>query len=131
MYDNVFARQRSKLIEDFGSLETAMEKNEAVSTVKAIFPVVRDEGWEPGTSLKLRLLLSARQLVVENYPLPLDGVREKFQGFQLTKEEYKEVTGQTANGIKSVFRIRTKLATWIRIQVLQINDKKKYNKLAV
>jgi hypothetical protein len=60
-----------------------MEKNQAFKTVRAAFPFKNEEK-EEGTEevkketkepqevhLKLRLLLSAKQMIIENYPLPL------------------------------------------------------------
>ena len=66
-------RLREKLIQDFGNLETALEKNQAFKTVKAAFPVKKEEedGKRVEVHLKLRLLLNARQMILENYPLPL------------------------------------------------------------
>jgi len=67
------------MIKDFGNLETALEKNQAFKTVRAAFPFKdeKNEGEEEEVKepeevpLKLRLLLSAKQMIIENYPLPL------------------------------------------------------------
>ncbi len=80
------------MIQDFGNLETAMEKNQAFKTVRAAFPFKNEEKGEgkegekeeekeegkeekkeepQEVHLKLRLLLSAKQMIIENYPLPL------------------------------------------------------------
>jgi hypothetical protein len=50
-----------------------MEKSQAFKTVKAAFPVKAntEEKAEEEVHLKLRLLLSAKQMILENYPLPL------------------------------------------------------------
>jgi hypothetical protein len=55
-----------------------MEKNQAFKTVKAAFPIKANtkkdevkEVKEEEVHLKLRLLLSAKQMILENYPLPL------------------------------------------------------------
>ena len=85
-------------------------KNEVWNTVKAmfpitnrkstpapapppVFPVTEDtstpvEGW---TSLKLRLLMNVRQLVTEDFPIPLPGVEEHVKGYVFTRDEYHEV----------------------------------------
>jgi hypothetical protein len=63
---------RQKLIQDFGNLETALEKNQAFKTVRAAFPVKQEEDIKnEEVHLKLRLLLNAKQMILENYPLPL------------------------------------------------------------
>jgi len=65
-----------------------MEKNQAFKTVRAAFPFKNEEKGEgkegekeegkeekkeepQEVHLKLRLLLSAKQMIIENYPLPL------------------------------------------------------------
>ena len=75
---------KKKLIEQFGSLESALEKDEAFKAFRSIFPVRKvekeikvEKGIVVDTvkneCLKLKLLLSATQMVTENYPLPLTG----------------------------------------------------------
>lgn len=98
----VSARHRRKLIQDYGNLETAVEKNQAFKTVKAVFPIKNDAAKDGDTPnkqeveeelhLKLRLLLNAQQMVMENYPLPLDGrMKERYKDYLLTSQEYSEV----------------------------------------
>jgi hypothetical protein len=52
-----------------------LEKNQAFKTVRAAFPVKSEEEIQELQSeevhLKLRLLLNAKQMILENYPLPL------------------------------------------------------------
>jgi len=84
-------RQRNELIKSYGSLESALENQEAVSTVKAWFPVSRLETPASATSLKMKLLLSAKQLIMENYPISVPGTGNKFDSFSFTREEYFEV----------------------------------------
>jgi len=92
---------KKKLIEQFGSLESALEKDEAFKAFRSIFPVKTVEKIENVKKredmskgcLKLKLLLSATQMVTENYPLPLQGtLAERFKHYKLTNESYKEVT---------------------------------------
>jgi len=92
----ISARQQMKLIKEYGSLESALEKNESGSTVKALFPVKSDPSkaeakQQPEPNLKLQLLLNAKQLIMENYPLPLEGIWEKTRDFVFTKDNYIEV----------------------------------------
>ena len=105
-----YFRQIRKLRENFGTVEEAVRKNETWNTVKAmfpitnrkstpapaplqVFPVIEDastpvEGW---SSLKLRLLMNARQLVTEDFPIPLPGVEEHVKDYVFTRDEYHEV----------------------------------------
>jgi len=88
---------KEKLIQKFGSLESAIENEEAFKVFRSIFPVISRKGQNNKKidgSPKMKLLLSATQMVVENYPLPLPGLyaEEKFKDFILTKESYSEVT---------------------------------------
>ena len=95
---------KKKLIEQFGSLESALEKDEAFKAFRSIFPVRKvekeikvEKGIVVDTvkneCLKLKLLLSATQMVTENYPLPLTGtLLDKFKHYKLTNDSYKEVS---------------------------------------
>merc|ERR1719158_837519 len=92
---------KKKLIEQFGSLESALEKDEAFKAFRSIFPVKtvdkienvkKREDMSKGC-LKLKLLLSATQMVTENYPLPLQGtLADRFKHYKLTNTSYKEVS---------------------------------------
>jgi hypothetical protein len=72
-----------------------MEKNQAFKTVRAAFPFKNEEKGEgkegekeegkeekkeepQEVHLKLRLLLSAKQMIIENYPLPLGRTVSRF-----------------------------------------------------
>ncbi len=72
-----------------------MEKNQAFKTVRAAFPFKSDDKGEEKEEekvegkeekkeepqevhLKLRLLLSAKQMIIENYPLPLGRTVSRF-----------------------------------------------------
>jgi len=90
-------KHKDKLIKEFGSLESACEKNEAFKAFRSIFPIRREtkkkKGQSECESLKLQLLLSATQMVTDNYPLPLTGkLGDKYQDYKFTKTEYKEVS---------------------------------------
>jgi hypothetical protein len=50
-----------------------LEKNQAFKTVRAAFPVKSEEEIQELQSeeVHLKLLLNAKQMILENYPLPL------------------------------------------------------------
>ena len=92
---------KKRLIEEFGSLENSMEKGEAFKAFRSIFPITVNETKKVFSKeeklekecLKLRLLLSATQMVTENYPLPLAGsMQERYNGFKPTSDQYTEVS---------------------------------------
>lgn len=97
-------RHKKRLIEEYGSLENSLEKGEAFKALRSVFPItvpdrpLQDNQKKPLQdqkldSLKLQLLLSASQMVTENYPLPLVGVmQERFKDFRLTGSQYTEVS---------------------------------------
>jgi len=89
-------RHKEKLIKEFGSLESALEKDEAFKAFRSIFPVKFEPTKTKTSSLRLSLLLSATQMVTDNYPLPLSGsLGEKYSGYRFTSDEYKEVTDKS------------------------------------
>ena len=84
---------KEKLIKEFGSLESALEKDEAFKAFRSIFPVKFETKTKKSSSLKLSLLLSATQMVTDNYPMPLSGsLGEKYAGYRYTSDQYSEVT---------------------------------------
>ena len=88
---------KKKLIDQFGSLESALEKDEAFKAFRSIFPVkpvdVEKAKSTTPDNLKLKLLLSATQMVTENYPLPLSGtLADRYKHYKLTKDSYTEVS---------------------------------------
>jgi len=86
---------KKKLIAEFGSLESALEKDEAFKVFRSVFPIEVDPSPQDRSerdSLKLQLLLSASQMVTENYPIPLQGVlRERYKESKLSRPSYNEV----------------------------------------
>jgi RNA exonuclease 1 len=95
-------KHKRRLIDEFGSLENSLEKGEAFKAFRSIFPVTVPEKREVDTidsksdSLKLRLLLSASQMVTENYPLPLTGaMADRYKHYKLTNSAYKEVSASS------------------------------------
>ncbi|PSN57628.1 hypothetical protein C0J52_05431 [Blattella germanica] len=92
--------QKNKLMKQYGTLEVAMlHRQDLFKVLRAIFPVI-EEPWssdalQPVTDRFPRtlLLLSAVQLIEENYPLPLKGeLRTRYHHFVPTKDVYHEVT---------------------------------------
>ncbi|KAM8710462.1 hypothetical protein ACLKA7_017131 [Drosophila subpalustris] len=92
--------QAQKLINEHGSLESAMELNKDPTLfVKAIFPMepqqsARATGLHADDKFpRTKLLLSALQMVDEGYPIPLQGeLQERFKSYKLTKATYAPVT---------------------------------------
>ncbi|XP_025160551.1 RNA exonuclease 5 isoform X2 [Harpegnathos saltator] len=95
--------QSSKLIKQYGSLETALQTTgNVIRLLKTIFPVcpINDNKMEMEACKNLpqsdkfcrtKLLLSLWQMVEENYPVPLKGIlAEKYNSYVLTKDHYKE-----------------------------------------
>lgn len=92
---------KENLIRKFGSLEAAVNLTKDHHLIsKSVFPI--DNCSEEDNSEKelpegelfprTRLLLSPLQMMIEGYPLPLQGeFEEKFQGFTLTRKHYKPV----------------------------------------
>ncbi|PNF35208.1 hypothetical protein B7P43_G06862 [Cryptotermes secundus] len=93
--------QKHRLLNQFESLEVAMKhKEDLFKVMRAIFPVT-DSSWTSHRAARpasdhysrTQLLLSAAQLIEENYPLPLKGeLRARYTDFVLTKDLYHEVT---------------------------------------
>ncbi|XP_064544707.1 uncharacterized protein Rexo5 [Drosophila montana] len=95
--------QAQKLINEHGSLESAVELNKDPTLfVKAIFPIEKQSPSAlTGTTIlhpddkfpRTKLLLSALQLVDEGYPIPLQGeLHARFKSFMFTKKSYAPVT---------------------------------------
>jgi len=89
---------KENIIKKFGSLESALERHEVFKAFRSIYPVkVQEDSNDEKVadmrdSNKLRLLLSATQMIEENYPIPLKGeLEDRFKDYVLTKDEYEEV----------------------------------------
>ncbi len=109
----VGSRKRKTMAKTFGGMEQLMLRGAAFRVNRAFFPMKKmkneeeaeeDETVEKGDKkqqseeecLKLRLLLSANQMVEENYPMPLPGpAQEKYRDYVLTKDEYEDVTARS------------------------------------
>lgn len=122
--------QRKELIDKYGSLEAAVESTQnQMLLVKQIFPVLLSDKLETSSNEitdskkaeiipRKQLLLSALQMVDEDYPLPLRGeLANRYINFVMTKDHYTEVTNNspmfgvdcemclTANGCNELTRI--------------------------
>ncbi|XP_014484394.1 PREDICTED: uncharacterized exonuclease C637.09 isoform X2 [Dinoponera quadriceps] len=93
--------QSSKLIQQYGSLESALQTTgNVIRLLKTVFPVrlLKDGKAETRENLpqtdkfcRTKLLLSLWQMVEENYPVPLKGIlAERYDSYVLTKDLYKE-----------------------------------------
>ncbi|XP_060656765.1 uncharacterized protein LOC132791737 isoform X1 [Drosophila nasuta] len=100
--------QAQKLINEHGSLETAVELNKDPTLfVKAIFPMEKTppSPEKPTEAPQLhpddkfprtKLLLSALQMVDEGYPIPLQGeLQARFKSYVFTKKSYAPVTDRS------------------------------------
>ncbi|XP_030372533.1 small RNA degrading nuclease 5 isoform X2 [Scaptodrosophila lebanonensis] len=95
--------QAQKLIDEHGSLESAVELNkDPTLLVKTIFPIEKQtckdalELHPDDKFPRTKLLLSALQMVDEGYPIPLQGeLHSRFKSFVFTKKRYAPVTDRS------------------------------------
>ncbi|EDV96487.1 GH15165 [Drosophila grimshawi] len=102
--------QAQKLINEHGSLESAVELNKDPTLfVKVLFPIEKQSpSPSPSTQTesidlhpddkfpRTKLLLSALQLVDEGYPIPLQGeLHSRFSSFKFTKKSYAPVNDRS------------------------------------
>ncbi|XP_047534592.1 RNA exonuclease 5 [Vanessa atalanta] len=93
--------EKESIIQQYGSMNLALEvRKDLMIMMKAVFPI-RDgisEDFET-TNLdekfpRTQLILSAWQLIEENYPVPLKGkLKNAYADYVMSKSEYKPVTG--------------------------------------
>lgn len=92
---------REKLIKKYGSLEAAINLNKDHHLItRSVFPIDDEISSEESKKLldgetfpRTRLLLSPLQMMIEGYPMPLNGeFRERYQGYRLSRESYKPVS---------------------------------------
>lgn len=97
--------QSAKLLEEYGSFEAAIQHTtDVIKLLRTVFPVQEsqlngsfsNEETELPLSDKFprtQLLLSLRQMVEENYPVPLRGeLARKYGNYVMTKDNYLEAT---------------------------------------
>ncbi|KAK2588916.1 hypothetical protein KPH14_001773 [Odynerus spinipes] len=96
--------QSDKLIKQFGSLEIALQNTgDVVKLLKTVFPVHQSTITSINKDLpstdkfsRTQLLLSLRQMVEENYPVPLKGeLARKYGEYIFTKDSYLEATSKS------------------------------------
>lgn len=97
--------QKDKLLKEYGSLQDALKNSKVFSMLKAVFPVEEQvkNYYEKYSQLpkgdkfpRTHLLLSAWQMVQENYPIPLRGsLSHKYSRYVLTKDVYAEVNAHS------------------------------------
>lgn len=133
--------QKDKLIKEYGSLDEALQSSKVFSMLKAVFPVQMRVKHNIESKIDLpksdkfprtHLLLSAWQLVEENYPLPLKGsLKHKYASYVLTKDAYEEVTPNSPMfGIDcEMCRTTTGELELTRISVVNENHELVYEKL--
>lgn len=95
---------KDKLITKYGSLEAAMSLNKDHHLIaKSVFPIDGDVTAEDSCDLfegetfpRTRLLLSPLQMLIEGYPIPLNGeYKERYEGFRMSRDSYKSVTSRS------------------------------------
>ncbi|OWR51747.1 putative RNA exonuclease NEF-sp like protein [Danaus plexippus plexippus] len=95
--------EKETLIQKYGSMNLALEvRKDLMVMMKAVFPI-RDEITGSVDVRRLdekfprtQLMLSAWQLIDENYPVPLKGkLQNVYADYVMTKEEYSPVTAES------------------------------------
>lgn len=95
--------EKESIIQKYGSMNLALEvRKDLMIMMKAIFPI-NDGMSENSENISLdekfprtQLMLSAWQLIEENYPVPLKGkLKNCYAEYVMTKDEYKPVTASS------------------------------------
>ncbi|GBP80218.1 RNA exonuclease 5 [Eumeta japonica] len=86
----------------YGTMDLALEsRKDLMVMMKAVFPMKEEDNANDDHSnedkfSRTKLILSAWQLIEENYPVPLKGkLKNTYSGYLLTKDEYKPVTSKS------------------------------------
>ncbi|KAL4707726.1 hypothetical protein ACJJTC_014907 [Scirpophaga incertulas] len=89
---------KEDIIKKYGSINLALEaRKDLVIMMKAMFPITNDENKKYDAPVKdvfprTQLILSAWQLVEENYPVPLKGkLKNAYSDYIMSKDEYVPV----------------------------------------
>lgn len=95
--------EKEALIETYGSMDAAMQsRKDLMVMMRAVFPV--KDGLRPNLSTdkikdnfsRTQLVLSAWQLIEDNYPLPLQGkLKTSYIDYVMTKDVYEPVTAHS------------------------------------
>ncbi|XP_013146888.1 PREDICTED: putative RNA exonuclease NEF-sp isoform X2 [Papilio polytes] len=93
---------KEAIIQKYGSMNLALEaRKDLMVMMRAVFPIEdgNSENFDYSNEdayPRTQLILSAWQLVEDNYPLPLKGkLQNAYADYVLTKEEYKPVTAKS------------------------------------
>lgn len=94
--------EKESLIQKYGSMNLALEvRKDLMVMMRAVFPIGSKDNSENGLVSedkfpRTQLLLSAWQMVEENYPIPLRGkLKNAYSDYVMTKEEYLPVTANS------------------------------------
>ncbi|XP_026762488.1 RNA exonuclease 5 [Galleria mellonella] len=91
---------KEEIIQKYGSMNLALEaRKDLMIMMKAVFPI-KDQQIEcidyEDKFPRTQLMLSAWQLIEENYPVPLKGkLKNTYSDYVMTKDEYKPVTAKS------------------------------------
>lgn len=92
--------EKESIIQKYGSMNLALQvRKDLMIMMKAIFPINDGVPETPEKNIldekfpRTQLILSAWQLIEENYPVPLKGkLQNIYADYVMTKDEYKPVT---------------------------------------
>ncbi|XP_072947380.1 RNA exonuclease 5 [Epargyreus clarus] len=94
--------EKESIIQKYGSMNLALEvRKDLMVMMKAVFPINDDlpDNKELNSEDKFprtQLILSAWQLIEENYPVPLKGkLKNAYSDYVMSKNEYKPVTSKS------------------------------------
>ncbi|XP_059053959.1 RNA exonuclease 5 [Achroia grisella] len=93
---------KEEIIQKYGSMNLALEaRKDLMIMMKAVFPI-KDQQTKSIDYIsedkfpRTQLMLSAWQLIEENYPIPLKGkLKNAYSDYVMTKNEYKPVTAKS------------------------------------
>ncbi|KPI97380.1 Putative RNA exonuclease NEF-sp [Papilio xuthus] len=93
---------KEAIIQKYGSMNLALEaRKDLMVMMRAVFPIEDGDSenynYTNGDAFpRTQLILSAWQLIEDNYPLPLKGkLQNAYADYVMTKEEYKPVTAKS------------------------------------
>lgn len=91
--------EKESLIKKYGNLNLALQcRKDLMKMMKAVFPIKHvsndnDKSESPDNFPRTQLIMSAQQLIEENYPLPLKGkLKNIYLDYVMTKNNYQPVT---------------------------------------
>lgn len=94
--------EKESLIQKYGSMNLALEvRKDLMVMMRAVFPIAYEVHSEKGLPSRdkfprTQLLLSAWQMIEENYPIPLRGkLKNAYSDYVMTKDEYLPVTANS------------------------------------